>query len=63
LPPPEESDLEEAPPDGPWSDGVDGADESEGKTFLPPRPPIELGRAPPEGGPWGPRGPWGLRRR
>jgi len=31
--------------------------------FLPEQPPIQLGRAPPEGGPWGPRGPWGLRRR
>jgi heat shock protein HtpX len=61
LPPPEEGDVE-VPPDGPWGDAGDGGD-GDGKTFLPPRPPVELGRAPPEGGPWGPRGPWGLRRR
>jgi heat shock protein HtpX len=62
LPAPEEGDVE-APPGGPWGDAGDGGDDGDGKTFLPPRPPIELGRAPPEGGPWGPRGPWGLRRR
>jgi heat shock protein HtpX len=64
LPPPEEGDVE-VPPDGPWGDGGDGSvgGDGDGKAFLPPRPPLELGRAPPEGGPWGPRGPWGLRRR
>jgi heat shock protein HtpX len=54
----------EQPAEGPWSDssgegkgeaGSDGA-------FLPSHPPVELGRAAPEGGPWGPRGPWGLRK-
>jgi heat shock protein HtpX len=64
LPPPEEGDVE-VPPDGPWGDGGAGSDsgDGDGKPFLPPRPPVELGRAAPEGGPWGPRGPWGLRRR
>jgi heat shock protein HtpX len=64
LPPPEEGDVE-VPPDGPWGHGGDDSDggDGDGKPFLPPRPPVELGRAPPEGGPWGPRGPWGLRRR
>jgi heat shock protein HtpX len=55
LPAPDEG-TAEPPQDGPWSG--DASD----KSFLPPRPPIELGRAPPEGGPWGPRGPWGRRR-
>jgi heat shock protein HtpX len=32
------------------------------QAFLPHQPPVELGRAPREGGPWGPRGPWGRRR-
>ena len=38
------------------------ADDSSGATFLPEHPPVELGRAPREGGPWGPRGPWGRRK-
>jgi heat shock protein HtpX len=62
---PEESQIER-PPDGPWSDGGaegdgDGAGAGD-QPFLPDRPPVQLGRAPPEGGPWGPRGPWGLRK-
>jgi heat shock protein HtpX len=49
----------EQPAEGPWGDQE--AAEGE-RPFLPEQPPVQLGRAPPEGGPWGPRGPWGLRR-
>jgi len=63
LPAPEEhadAAPAEQPTEGPWGD----RQETEGaRPFLPEQPPIQLGRAPPEGGPWGPRGPWGLRRR
>ncbi|HET7680328.1 MAG TPA: M48 family metallopeptidase [Xanthobacteraceae bacterium] len=58
LPAPEGDVLLEQPAEGPWSGDGEGD-----RAFLPEHPPVELGRAPPEGGPWGPRGPWGLRRR
>jgi heat shock protein HtpX len=61
LPAPDDG-TAEPPAEGPWS-GNDDRAETGDKTFLPDRPPVELGRAAPEGGPWGPRGPWGLRRR
>jgi heat shock protein HtpX len=61
LPAPEEPATDQPvdqPAEGPWS----GERESE-PPFLPQQPPVQLGRAPPEGGPWGPRGPWGMRKR
>jgi len=60
LPAPDEA-VAEQPDEGPWSrEGDDGGE----RTFLPERPPVELGRAAPEAGPWGqPRPPWGMRRR
>ena len=67
LPAPEEhadTAPAEQPTEGPWGDRQESRQESEAeRPFLPEQPPIQLGRAPPEGGPWGPRGPWGLRRR
>src|SRR6476660_5970116 len=51
--PAEETDAApaEQPTEGPWGD----RQETEGaRPFLPEQPPIQLGRAPPEGGPWGP---------
>lgn len=63
LPAPEEhadAAPAEQPTEGPWGDRQESEAE---RPFLPEQPPIQLGRAPPEGGPWGPRGPWGLRRR
>jgi heat shock protein HtpX len=62
LPAPDEATVE-LPADGPWSGDGRGEDEGREDSFLPERPPVQLGRAAPEGGPWGPRGPWGLRRR
>jgi heat shock protein HtpX len=62
LPAPEEGDVE-APPDGPWSGDGESRERSD-QTFLPEQPPVQLGRAAPEAGPWGrPRPPWGMRRR
>jgi heat shock protein HtpX len=69
LAPPEETAGEvtqETPTEGPWSNNAAESSESaqpaSARAFLPDNPPVELGRAPPEGGPWGPRGPWGLRK-
>jgi heat shock protein HtpX len=65
APPATDQGAAEQPAEGPWSDrraegtGEAGSDQ----TFLPSHPPVELGRAAPEGGPWGPRPPLGFRRR
>jgi heat shock protein HtpX len=58
LPAPDEGYVE-TPQDGPWSG--DGGDDGD-KSFLPPVPPVQLGRAAPEGGPWGQRRPFGRRK-
>jgi heat shock protein HtpX len=58
LPAPEDEVLVEPPTEGPWSD------QESDEAFLPQHPPVSLGRAAPEAGPWGrPRAPWGMRRR
>jgi heat shock protein HtpX len=54
LPAPGEESIGYLPPDGPWGNGDQP---------LPPESrPAQLGRAAPEGGPWGTRGPWGRRK-
>jgi len=59
------------PQTGPWGQageqGTGGhrageAQPSDGRPFLPQRPPIDLGGAPPADGPPGPPGPWGPHR-
>jgi heat shock protein HtpX len=65
---PDESSVER-PAEGPWSGQESGEGEQAPRgqpAFLPPGqpiPPVQLGRASPEGGPWGQRKPFGRRKR
>jgi heat shock protein HtpX len=67
--PQEEAGAVERPAEGPWSgqgESREGEQAAGGQpAFLPPGqpiPPVQLGRASPEGGPWGQRRPFGRRK-
>ena len=60
----EEAGTAEPPAEDPETVDSDGeAAENDQPPFLPQHPPVELGRAPRQDGPWGRRTPWGFQKR